>query len=63
MNIVAGAHSMLKGNRPARPVHPELSDHMWKTIRSCWKVDPTKRMKITDVVSALEAEVYTHKFK
>ena len=31
-NMVVGVYSMLKGRRPARPDHPELSDRVWKMI-------------------------------
>lgn len=56
---VAGVHSMLTGHRPERPPHSELSDPVWKLIKGCWKVDPTKRKTIDDVIAVLEAEVYT----
>jgi len=48
---------MLKGRRPARPNHHQLSDHMWKMIRWCWKAKPAQRVTIAEIVTALEAEV------
>lgn len=48
---------MLKGRRPGRPVHPELSDRLWKLINGCWKVDPAQRKTIIEVVAILEAEL------
>ena len=51
---------MLKGRRPARPDHPELSDRLWKMIKKCWDVDPARRKAITEIVAALEAEVTTY---
>ena len=54
---VAGVYSMLKGRRPGRPDHPELSDRVWKTIQGCWKGDPTQRKTIAEVVAVLGAEL------
>jgi len=56
-NKVAGVYSMLKGRRPARPNHRELSDRVWKMIRQCWKANPAQRVTIAEIVVALEAEV------
>jgi len=54
---VSGVYSMLKGRRPARPNHRELSDRVWKMIRQCWKANPAQRVTIAEIVTALEAEV------
>lgn len=54
---VAGVYSMLKGRRPDRPHHPELSDRVWKVIQRCWKDNPTQRKTMAQVVTILEAEV------
>ena len=54
---------MLRGRRPARPDHPELSDRLWRMIEGCWKVDPTKRKTIDKVVTALEAGVAARQSK
>ena len=54
---VAAVFSMLNGRQPARPNHPELSDRLWKAIRGCWKVDPTRRKTVTEIVAVLEAEM------
>jgi len=48
---------MLKGRRPGRPGHPELSNRVWKVIRGCWKDSPTKRKTMAQIVLVLEAEV------
>ena len=52
---------MLKGHRPDRPDHPELSDRMWKVIKGCWKSNPTQRKTMAEIVTVLEAEVSAHK--
>jgi len=54
---VAGVYSMLKGRRPDRPRHPELSDRVWKAIKRCWKDNPAQRKTMAQVVAVLEAEV------
>lgn len=52
---------MLTGHRPARLDHPELSDRVWKMIKSCWKGDPVQRKTMTEVVAVLETEAGAHK--
>ena len=52
---------MLSGRRPTRPNHPELSDRVWEMIEGCWRADPIKRKKITEVVATLEAEINAQK--
>ena len=54
---------MWKGHRPARPIHPEVSNRLWRAIQRCWKVDPGRRMKIAEVVAVLEEEVTAHQFR
>jgi len=44
-------------DRPLRPVHPEVSDHVWTMIGRCWDKDPLQRMTVADVVDLLEAEM------
>jgi hypothetical protein len=58
---VAGVYLMLKGRRPGRLDHPELTDHVWKMIKGCWKSDPTQRHTMAEVVAILEAEANAHK--
>ena len=48
---------MLKGRRPGRPDHPDLSDPLWKLIKGCWEGDPARRKTISEVVTVLEAEL------
>ena len=60
-NMVAGVYSMLKGRRPTRPDHPQLSDLVWKVIKGCWKSNPAQRMTIAEVVTTLDIEVNTRK--
>jgi len=62
-NMVAAVFSMLKGRRPVRPHHPELSDRLWKMINGCWKVVPSQRKTIVKVVAILEAEITLHQLK
>jgi len=48
---------MVKGRRPGRPNHPELSNRSWKLIKGCWKSDPARRKTIAEVVDVIEAEL------
>ena len=48
---------MLEGHRPGRPDHPELSNHLWKLIKGCWKSNRAQRKTIAEVVGVLEAEL------
>lgn len=51
---------MLKGRRPARPDHFELSDGVWKVIKGCWQGNPAKRMAIIEAVAILDEEANAH---
>ena len=62
-SVIARVNSMPNGYRPTRPGHPELSDRVWRMIEGCWKDDPAKRKKVTEVVAVLEAGVNIHKSK
>ena len=59
----AGVYSMFEGRRPGRPVHPELTDCVWKMIRRCWNGNPARRHTMVEVVAVLEAEANAHKFR
>ena len=50
-------YSMLKGDRPHRPAHPEISDGIWNMIEKCWHHIPSQRMSIGEVVGILVAEL------
>lgn len=58
---VVGVCSMLKGRRPHRPDHPEVSDRVWKVIKGCWKDNPAQRMTMAEAITILEAEASVHK--
>ncbi|KAF9644623.1 kinase-like protein [Thelephora ganbajun] len=56
MTEVAAAYLILKGDRPPRPDHHEISDRLWDIIERCWDSVPSKRMSVTEVVNLLEIE-------
>ena len=41
---------VLMGKRPMRPLHPELTDGLWKMTIRCWNQDPQLRPGISEVV-------------
>lgn len=51
----AATHSMLKGCRPPRPNHHDVSDQLWYMIERCWHVTPSQRMSIREAADLLEA--------
>lgn len=57
MTETAAAHSMLKGARPPRPDHHEVSDRVWGMIERCWESVPSRRVPAREVVELLEAEL------
>lgn len=48
---------MLRGRRPPRPDHSELSDRVWGMIDGCWESVPSRRKTITEVIAILIAEL------
>ena len=47
---------MLKGGRPLRRSHNEISDRVWHVIERCWDNEPSKRMLVWEAANFLEAE-------
>lgn len=45
---------VMAGMRPERPTHPDMTDEIWEMVQGCWREDPTKRPKISDVLECLE---------
>ena len=57
MNRLAAFHILTTGARPLRPHHPELSDRVWDMVQECWHSDPSRRIKIKDVILVLATEI------
>ena len=47
------AVQVLSGERPKRPMHPSLTDKVWRAIQYCWTQEPSLRPEIQEVLSKL----------
>ena len=47
------ALAIMRGDRPERPVHPELTDGLWELIRRCWSQEPHSRPNMSKVLDVL----------
>ena len=47
---------VLKGDRPPRPNHDGPSDQVWKVVKACWHMTPSRRIMVEEVVALIEAE-------
>ena len=47
------ALAIMRGDRPERPVHPELTDGLWGLMQSCWSQEPRSRPNILEVLDVL----------
>lgn len=54
---ITAVHLMTSGSRPSRPDHHEVSDPIWRMMKSCWHTVAYKRMSIGEVVTLLEVEL------
>jgi hypothetical protein len=57
MTKIAGMCAMVKGARPSRPDHHEISDRIWRVVERCWHAVPSRRASAEEVVELLEAEL------
>jgi len=51
-SVVALMH-VLRGRRPPRPVHPDLTNELWRLIQQCWDQNPYKRPQMSEVSANL----------
>jgi len=49
----AVAVDVLSGNRPERPIDPNLTDDLWNMTEKCWNRDPLWRPGISEVILRL----------
>ncbi|KAJ7914680.1 kinase-like domain-containing protein, partial [Mycena leptocephala] len=50
-NDMAVALKVTAGARPSRP--EIISDGLWSLLQDCWKEDPNKRPKMTEIIRRL----------
>ncbi|KAF9789504.1 kinase-like domain-containing protein, partial [Thelephora terrestris] len=56
--------AIMKGNRPNRPVHPGLTEPLWRLVQECWKDTAGDRPEIADVIKELKrTSVYSLVFE
>ena len=48
--------AIISGKRPSRPIHPDLTEELWKLIQRCWYQDPYSRPEISEVFKVLSGE-------
>ena len=44
---------IMKGKRPRRPPHPDLTDGVWRLMERCWDQEPRSRPQMSDVLQVL----------
>jgi len=47
---IAVALAIIRGDRPERPVHRELTDGLWQLMQDCWTHDPYSRPNMLEVL-------------
>jgi len=59
-NLIAAAAiaSIISGERPGRPPHPNLTDHLWKLIQQCWEGEPRDRPQMDRVIKQLSVLLF-----
>jgi len=50
----AAAISIMSGQRPGRPDHPDFAEPLWGLTQRCWDQKAQNRPKIQDVIKALK---------
>ena len=43
----------MRGDRPERPVHPELTDGLWDLMQRCWSQELRSRPNMPEVLDVL----------
>jgi serine/threonine protein kinase len=44
---------MAQGERPPRPMHPEVTDSLWELVQRCWDHEPHSRPEVPEVLQVL----------
>lgn len=46
--------AIVKGERPSRPDHPDLTEHLWTLTQNCWNDSAKDRPDVGDAVKVIE---------
>ena len=49
---ITAALAVMRGERPPRPDHPELTDSLWGLMQRCWEQEPYLRPEMSQVLQA-----------
>jgi len=49
----AAIAAITTGDRPERPTHPSLTDHLWALAQQCWGDEPQERPRMDKVIKQL----------
>ncbi|KAF9643680.1 kinase-like protein, partial [Thelephora ganbajun] len=52
--------AIMQGKRPPRPVHPAVTEDLWKFMQRCWDHDPHSRPEISEVLQTLLTSSVSH---
>jgi hypothetical protein len=58
----AAIANIMGGKRPDRPNHTSFTDSLWELTQQCWKVAPSDRPNVEQVVEVLKKLVFSSSF-
>ena len=50
---IAAISNIMKGKRPPRPVHLDLTTELWELMQRCWDQEPRSRPEMSEVLRVL----------
>ena len=58
----AATFDIMRGARPPRPTHPNVTEGLWKLMQRCWDHNPYSRPKVSEVLQVLLTPLVSHSF-